>query len=191
MSAEAKAALRRTVLARRDGSEAALRAGWSAAIRDHLAALLAEEGGTISLFLPIRSEADLEPLGDRLIGRDLCLPVVLDRETITFRRWLPGAPLERAGFGTSGPGADAPTVDPDLMIVPLAAFDGAGNRLGYGAGHYDRAIARLAARGHHPRLIGAAFALQRVDAIPAEPHDRRLDMVVTEDGPVRFGGAGG
>jgi 5-formyltetrahydrofolate cyclo-ligase len=90
------------------------------------------------------------------------------------------------GFGTSGPGRDAAVLDPQLMLVPLAAFDAAGNRIGYGAGHYDRAIARLHARGMFPRLIGLAFDCQRVETVPAEPHDAPLGEILTESGLRQF-----
>src|SRR5690606_14387349 len=112
-------------------------------------------GPVVSGFLPIRSEADLRPLMAALADRGarLCLPVVLDRETIVFRELVRGAEMVATGFGTSGPGPEAAMLDPDVMLVPLAAFDSRGHRLGYGAGHYDRAIARLHERGREPRLI--------------------------------------
>jgi 5-formyltetrahydrofolate cyclo-ligase len=73
-------------------------------------------------------------------------------------------------------------LDPNVMLVPLAAFDARGHRLGYGAGHYDRAIARLQERGLRPRLVGIAFDSQRVDRVPDEPHDVPLDAILTETG---------
>jgi 5-formyltetrahydrofolate cyclo-ligase len=91
--------------------------------------------------------------------------------------------LEPARFGLSVPPAAAGEVDPDVILVPLAGFDRRGHRLGYGAGHYDRALARLIAA--RPRLVlGLAYAAQAVDAVPAEPHDRRLDAVLTETGRI-------
>jgi 5-formyltetrahydrofolate cyclo-ligase len=73
-------------------------------------------------------------------------------------------------------------LDPTLMLVPLAAFDRRGHRIGYGAGHYDRAIARLHAKGLKPALIGIAFDCQEVGTVPNEPHDVRLDAILTESG---------
>jgi 5-formyltetrahydrofolate cyclo-ligase len=73
-------------------------------------------------------------------------------------------------------------VDPEILLMPLSAFDASGNRIGYGAGHYDRAIARLHDKGMQPRLIGVAFDCQEVEAVPAEAHDVPLDAVVTESG---------
>lgn len=151
-------------------------------------AIAFDPGTIISGFFPIRSEADIRPLMARLKERGcrLCLPVVLDKETIVFRELVPGAALVDTGFGTSGPGPDAAILDPDLLLVPLSAFDGAGNRIGYGAGHYDRAIARLREKGRTPRLIGIAFDCQKVDAVPAESHDVALDAVLTESGLTIF-----
>ena len=141
-------------------------------------------GAIVSGFLPIRSEIDLQPLMN-LIGTQgtrLCLPVVLDKQTIVFRAYENGATLVSTGFGTSGPDETAEVLDPDVMLIPLAAFDDTGNRIGYGAGHYDRAIARLHAAGKNPRLIGVAFDCQRVQSVPAEIHDVSLHTVLTETG---------
>lgn len=141
-------------------------------------------GAVVSGFWPIRSEADVRPLLEHLRGRGarLCLPVVLDRETIVFREFLADAPVVKAGFGTIGPGPEAAVLEPDIMFVPLSAFDTQGHRIGYGAGHYDRAIARLRAKGRIPKLIGIAFDCQEVASVPSEPHDVALDAVLTESG---------
>ena len=77
-------------------------------------------------------------------------------------------------------------LDPDILLVPLAAFDDRGHRIGYGAGHYDRAIARLIDAGRAPRLIGIAFNCQEVDRVPDEGHDVVLSEVLTESGLRRF-----
>ena len=163
--------------------------GYSALAMAAAADTLAIAPGTVvSGFLPIRSEADLKPLMAALAqrGARLCLPVILDRATIVFREYLAHRPLVDTGFGTSGPDADAAVLDPAVMLVPLAAFDAQGNRIGYGAGHYDRAIARLHAKGLAPRLVGVAFDCQRVDAVPAEAHDVRLGECLSESGLRRF-----
>lgn len=145
-------------------------------------------GTIISGFLPIRSEADIRPLMGRLQqrGARICLPVILDRETIVFRELVPEAPLVNTGFGTTGPGPDAAILDPAILLVPLSAFDRTGHRIGYGAGHYDRAIDRLLKKGLDPELIGIAFDIQEVASVPAEPHDVGLDAILTESGLHRF-----
>lgn len=184
-----KAQLRKERLERRDAIPADTRIEYSLAIAAFGEGLAFEPGAVVSGFLPIRSEADIRPLMARLRerGARLCLPVVLDRETIVFRELLRDTELVSTGFGTRGPGPEAAELDPDILLVPLAAFDGGGHRIGYGAGHYDRAIARLRQKGRDPRLIGIAFACQEVAHVPFEPHDVGLEAVVTENGMRTFG----
>lgn len=180
-----KAALRTERLALRDQIDPATRLEFSLAMADLAGdAIAVEPGVVVSGFFPIRSEADIRPLMARLKARGarLCLPVVMDKETIIFRELVTGAEVVDTGFGTRGPGPEAEVLDPDLLLVPLSAFDGRGNRIGYGAGHYDRAIARLREKGRNPRLIGIAFDCQEVAEVPDEAHDVRLEAVLTESG---------
>ena len=180
-----KADLRSERLAARDAIPAELRLECSLRMAELAGDHFRIEPGTIvSGFFPIRSEADIRPLMARLKARGarLCLPVVMDKETIVFRELVAGAELVDTGFGTRGPGPEAAVLDPDLLLVPLSAFDAQGNRIGYGAGHYDRAIARLREKGRHPRLIGIAFDCQEVAEVPYEAHDVRLEAVLTESG---------
>ena len=184
-----KAILRGERLAARDALDLAERVSKSLEIAAHgIEALAFSPGTIISGFLPIRSEADLRPLLDMLRGRGarLCLPVVLDKQTIMFREFRADMPLVSTGFGTSGPGPDAPVLDPEILLVPLAAFDAKGHRIGYGAGHYDRAIAKLHAKALNPVLIGIAFDCQEVPSVPAEQHDVALHAVLTESGFLRI-----
>ncbi len=141
-----------------------------------------QPGTIISGFWPIRSEIDPRPLMSSLqqLGARLCLPIVIDKHTIVFRELVRGEPLIKAGFGTVGPGPDAELLDPSIMLVPLAAFDEHGGRLGYGAGHYDRAIEKLRNTGSRPVLVGFGFNVQRVGNVPTEAHDQKLDMIITE-----------
>lgn len=181
---EQKRTLRLQALARRDALDPGYRAEASLAAARHGEAISFSPGTVISGFWPIRSEIDPRPLlfALRERGARLCLPVVLDRETIGFRELLRDAPLVDTGFGTVGPGPEAPMVDPELMLVPLAAFDSRGRRIGYGAGHYDRVLARLAEKGLRPLLTGFAFDCQEVAEVPDEPHDVRLHHMLTESG---------
>ncbi|MEM1378388.1 MAG: 5-formyltetrahydrofolate cyclo-ligase, partial [Pseudomonadota bacterium] len=135
-----KEEMRSAALAKRDAVDADWRTRQSGRLASFVDDLGFDDVTLVSGFLPIRSEIDLQPLMLALHdnGVPLCLPVVLDRETIIFRRYAPGMDLVDTGFGTRGPGPDVETVDPDVMLVPLAGFDDRGNRLGYGAGHYDR-----------------------------------------------------
>ncbi|MBD9373439.1 5-formyltetrahydrofolate cyclo-ligase [Rhizobium sp. ARZ01] len=191
---ETKAALRNEKLALRDKMPVDERIEGSLAMAEHAGEVIDfDPGAVISGFWPIRSEADIRPLMSRLAerGARLSLPVVLDRETIVFRELVRGAPLVHTGFGTTGPGPEAILLDPDILLVPLSAFDAGGHRIGYGAGHYDRAIDRLRAKGRSPRLIGVAFDCQEVASVPAEPHDVALDAVLTESGFRKFNGYDG
>ena len=180
-----KARLRCERLAARDALTQAERQQKSRAMTERGASVIPlTPGAVVSGFMPIRSEADIRPLMEalRTQGARLVLPVVLDRETIIFRAFEVDAPLVRTGFGTTGPGEDAQVLDPDILLVPLSVFDGHGQRIGYGAGHYDRAIARLHGKGRVPILIGVAFDCQEVPLVPAEPHDVPLHAVLTESG---------
>ena len=183
-----KADIRKERLALRDAIPAEARIENSLIMADHADAITFDPGTTISGFMPIRSEADVRPMMSsfRARGARLCLPVVLDKETIVFRELLPTATLVSTGFGTSGPGPDAAELDPDILLIPLSAFDRLGNRIGYGAGHYDRAIDRLRKKGLNPRLVGIAFDCQEVASVPAEPHDVGLSAIITESGYRRF-----
>lgn len=180
-----KQILRREVLARRDGLDPRYHYEASlAAAKKAEAAIIVPAGTMVAGYWPIRSEIDPRPFLSflREHGARLCLPVVLDRETIAFREYLPDAQLVQTGFGTMGPDEHAPLVDPAIMLMPLAAFDRRGHRLGYGAGHYDRALERFTLRGLEPLLIGMAFDCQEVAHVPNEPHDIALHQILTESG---------
>jgi 5-formyltetrahydrofolate cyclo-ligase len=179
-----KPALRKAVLAKRDALSPEWRARASDDIARHaLAAAAAGPGGPVAGYWPYKSEADPRPLLRALAahGRALALPVI-EHPNVVFRRWIEGVDLVDAGFGTLGPDASADALRPAVLLVPLACFDRRGNRIGWGQGHYDRAIARLLADGEPLMTIGVAFSLQEVDAVPAEPHDRPLDRIATERG---------
>ncbi|MFK7901414.1 MAG: 5-formyltetrahydrofolate cyclo-ligase [Nitratireductor sp.] len=141
-----------------------------------------DKSAIISGFFPFRSEIDMRPLLDRLAqaGHKVCLPAVIDKLTLEFRELSRGCPMADTGFGTRGPGEGAPIVEPDIMILPFSAFDLAGGRIGYGAGHYDRAIEKLVNKGKKPYLIGMGFCAQEVPNVPMEEHDMRLDAILTE-----------
>jgi len=184
MSVE-KSDLRRLALARRDALAPDYRRDAAAGVARHWRDLPVTGAETVSAFLPIKSEIDIQPLVRKLRSRvnRIVLPVVVSKQDIEFRLWIDDDSLVQAGFGTLGPGPQAPVIDPDLLLVPLAAYDDHGGRIGYGAGYYDRAITRISAQ--KPLLcIGVAFAAQEVEKVPMEPHDRRLDMMLTEAGLV-------
>ena len=191
-SRDLKKELRAAALARRDALDAAWRVDVGQRLAAHADALAPSpsSGGVVSGFWPMRSEMDVRPLMTALAARGarIALPAILDKTTIVFREYLPGAAMIDMGFGTMGPDEEAPVLDPDVMLVPLAAFDARGHRIGYGAGYYDRAIARLKAKGRRPRLIGIAFDCQQVEHVPDEAHDQPLSEILTEAGLRRFDG---
>ena len=167
--AEARAA---ALTARADGGD-------QAALSDRLRAALAPyAGATLAGYWPMRGEAD--PLAAMAAHQGpLCLPVVTGRAVpLVFRRW-DGGPLTPGPFGTSHPPETAPEVVPQVLIVPMLAFDARLNRLGYGGGYYDRTLAGLRAAG--PVVaIGLAWAVQQVAELPVEPTDQPLDVMVTD-----------
>ncbi len=135
-------------------------------------------------YWPIRSEVDPRPIMRALLkrGQTVALSQIL-HPRLSWREWRPGDVLVKGGFGVREPGPDAPECFPRALLVPLAAFDRRGSRLGYGKGHFDRTIAALIEL--HPVLaIGLAYSAQEVPSVPAEPHDRRLDLIVTEIGVI-------
>ena len=190
---DAKHGIRASALARRAAIGSEGRSVLAAALARHgveaARRLAPQRPPIVSAFLPIRDEPDTRPLLAALAeaGFATALPVTPPRgEPLRFRAWRSGEPLAAGRFGTAEPAAAAPEVDPDLVVVPLAAFDGRGFRLGYGAGYYDGALERL--RRLKPVFaIGVAFAAQEVDTVPTEPHDQRLDALVTEHGLMTFG----
>ncbi len=145
-----------------------------------LSQAIAETTGPISFYWPIRTEIDPRPLMAGLSEtRTLCLPVTHGREApLTFRAWRPGAKMETDGFGVSVPAIDE-AVTPEVLIVPLLAFDANLHRLGYGAGHYDRTFAKLRPSGP-VTAIGFAYETQKMPPLPTEPTDQALDLIVTE-----------
>jgi 5-formyltetrahydrofolate cyclo-ligase len=184
-----KAGLRAAALARRDGLPTAEREPASAAIAKRAIALIEAAGPkTLAAYMPIRSEVDPLPIIAWAFrnGIAVALPAVVDPTTIVFRRYREPDILDAGRFGTLHPSASAEILRPDLVILPMTAFDRRGRRLGHGRGFYDRAMARLAVGGLRPLLVGVAFAVQEVEAIPAEGHDIHMDRVVTENEMIDF-----
>jgi 5-formyltetrahydrofolate cyclo-ligase len=144
-----------------------------------------KKNAVVSFYWPMGDEADPRALVARLAARGhaLALPVVAQKKSpLVFRRWREGDVLMVHAFGMHEPASDVPVVTPDVLLVPLLAFDARGHRLGYGGGFYDRTLASLETK----LAIGIAYAGQEVDALPAMPHDHPLDMVVTELGVRAF-----
>jgi len=183
--AEAKRHARRSAAQCRAAAHA--EAGASAAVAlavRGLAFLDTRPFGAVSGFTSFRTEIDIMPLLARLAGDGwaTALPVVAaDRAPLTFRRWTPGDPTVAGRFGIPVPHPAADEILPDVLLVPMLAFDRAGFRLGYGGGFYDRTVARL--RQLKPVVaIGIAYAAQEVAAVPRGRYDQPLDWIMTELG---------
>lgn len=177
-----KPVLRAAALARRDALGEAQRIAAAAAVAARPFPIDFAPGTIIAGYAPVRSEFDPRPLLQALLARGAraALPVIVGRDQpLLFRAFPAAAPLARGPLGIPEPLPDQPALVPDIVLVPLAAFDRLGHRIGYGGGYYDRSLAQL--RAHGDRLaIGVAFAVQEIPAIPALAHDARLDLVLTE-----------
>lgn len=148
------------------------------------------EPGIVSGFHPYGSEIDCTALMRRLSdeGWTTCLPVVTGpAEPLTFRVWAQDDPLEAGVWDIPVPGGEAAEVKPDVLLVPLLAYDDEGFRLGYGGGFYDRTI-ELARADREVVTVGVAFSGQRVRSVPHLDHDEPLDWMLTEEGPKRCRG---
>ena len=145
-------------------------------------------GATIAAFWPLADEVNLCPLMVALDQRGfrVALPVVMAPDTpLLFRRWQTGMTLEAGPLGTCHPPADAETMVPDLVLVPLLAFDRRGYRIGYGGGFYDRTLDALRRTGN-VIAVGVAFAGQEVPVVPTDEYDQPLDWMLCETGLIRI-----
>ena len=186
---EAKRILRREANARRRELATPDDAG-RLLVDNLLGAGAVPDGATISGFWPIGGEIDLVPLLRALAarGHEIALPVVIGRDRpLLFRAWRDGDEMSEGLWGIREPLESAPEVTPQVLLVPLLAFDRAGYRLGYGGGFYDRSLEGLRSRGP-VTAIGAAWAGQEVPAVPHDAHDQPLDWMLTERECFRIAG---
>jgi 5-formyltetrahydrofolate cyclo-ligase len=177
-----KADLRAAALAKRDALSDKQRAAAAKAVARQGLPIEITQGSIVSGYSPIRSEIDPIPLMRTLAaqGARLALPAVMARgKSLAFRAWSPDDRLMLGPLGILEPSPAAAEIIPDIMLVPLAAFDRSGHRIGYGAGHYDYTLAHLR-KMKAITAIGLAFAAQEIEAIPALQHDVALDYVLTE-----------
>lgn len=158
--------------------------GAGAAAAEHIPQFYLARFSVVAGYQPMGSEIDPAPLLKRLAaaGAHIVLPRTASKGSclpLSFHLWSPGQSLVKSAFGVAEPSPDAPQLTPDLVIVPLLAFDDLGHRMGYGQGHYDRTLEALRAR--HPVVaIGLAFEAQRVASVPREDHDQPLDGILTQ-----------
>ena len=158
----------------------------STAIKEHfLSSADLTKPRKIAGYLPMRGEVDIVSLFHTLHkdGHTCCLPVVVaPGAALQFRTWTPGEVLEEGRFGIRVPPTGNDSIVPDILLLPLLAFDGMGYRLGYGGGYYDTTLRKLRMANHPLVAIGAAFALQQAKKLPHEPQDEKLDAILTEKG---------
>lgn len=177
-----KESLRAAALAKRDALPASERQQAAEAIAARPFPLGIAAGTIVSGFMPMRSEINPLPLMRKLAaqGAQLALPVIQGRgKPLLMRAWSFGQPLEARQWGIKEPADDAPVVEPDVLIVPLACFDRTGHRIGYGAGYFDKTIGALRAK-KKVTAVGIAFAAQEIGRVPATSFDEPLDLVLTE-----------
>ena len=183
-----KSQIRREAVARRDALPPAERAAAAAAIAARALPVAVAPGAIVSGFSPLKSEINPVPLMRKFAeaGAQLALPVVAGKgKPLTMRAWAFGEPLKAGVWGIREPKPEAAEVEPDILIVPLLAFDRSGHRIGYGAGYYDLTIAAL--RAKKPIVaVGIAFAAQEIAEVPVTPRDARLDLVLTEHEVIDF-----
>jgi len=177
-----RATQRRAKIAAREAMSAEDRVRAREAVEAHLTTLLA--GGqprTIAFCSAVRGEVDCRPLIEQLLtsGWRACQPIVLKPETpMVFRAWTFRSIMTVDCYGIPVP-ASGESLVPDVVLLPLVAFDGEGFRLGYGGGYFDRTLAILTPR---PLAVGVGFELARINSVRPQAHDVRLDVVVTETG---------
>ncbi len=183
-----KVSLRAAALARRDALSVEHRAAAAQVVAAGGLPVDIKPGSVVAGYSPIRSEFDPAPLMRKLAGAGarLALPVIVARDRpLQFRLWSAGDQLQRGSLGILEPSPEAAEITPDILLVPLAAFDRAGHRIGYGAGHYDRTLGQLRA-ARQIIAIGLAFAAQEIPDIAASAHDVPLDLVLTEEQTIDF-----
>jgi len=184
-----KQAMREEALARRVALRAQAPDAAERMARNFVARIPVPDRAVVSAFVAIGEETDPAPLIGllRAKGHRIALPRVVKRgEKLAFHLYEPGATLIPGVFGLSQPGKDWPEALPDVLVVPLLAFDSRGMRLGYGGGFYDRTLKDLRAT-RDILAVGFAFAGQEVADVPCRESDEPLDWVVTETGAHRFG----
>jgi 5-formyltetrahydrofolate cyclo-ligase len=177
-----KADLRSAALAKRDALSDHKRAAAAKALAKRGLPVEMKPGTIVSGYSPIRGEIDPVPLLRKLAaaGAQLALPAIVARgKSLAFRAWSPDDRLMLGPLGIPEPSPAAAELVPDIMVVPLAAFDRLGHRIGYGGGYYDYTLAHLR-KVKAVVAIGLAFAAQEIEAVPALSHDVALDYVLTE-----------
>lgn len=145
---------------------------------------------SFSGYLAMRGELDVRSVFSIMarFAKQTALPCITEQKTLLFRQWAPGDPLTRHALGPEEPLTTAPALFPEIILVPLLAFDGGGGRLGYGGGYYDRTMQAMRRFENPPLFVGVGYSTQEVDLVPMDAHDQPLDGVLTELGVSIFRG---
>lgn len=179
-----KTAARKAAFARRKQAHDVSQGGRAGFLSEVLAGF---RGVPLASYMAMRTEIDpIAAMEEAAAHGDVCVPVILGADKpLKFRRWTPSCDMIAGEFGAHIPKA-GDWITPEIVVVPLVAFDRNGGRLGYGGGFYDRTLEML--RAHKPTYaIGFAYAAQEADSLPLEPTDQPLDLIVTEQNIIEPG----
>jgi 5-formyltetrahydrofolate cyclo-ligase len=191
--AEAKKTLRKQAKQQRATAAAAAPEAGTRLCEHLLATVTFPKDAAVSAYWPMGDEIDPLPTLRCLHreGHPIGLPVMPGAaQPLQFRAWYPDLDLVDGGFGTRIPPESAPPIVPQILLVPMLAFDRRGYRLGYGGGFYDRTLEKLRAQNPLTRAVGIVYAAQEVPEVPIDRYDQRLDMIVSEQGPIALRGGG-
>jgi 5-formyltetrahydrofolate cyclo-ligase len=180
-----KAQLRATSLERRKALHGANPQAGEMACDQFLNTIGFPDDAVVSAYLPVKDEFDVLPFVEvaDLFGHKIGMPVVAAKaKPLKFLQWTPESDLVTGAMGIPTPALDSPVVVPEFLLVPMMAFDDDGFRLGYGGGFYDRTLADLRKRNPDTLAVGVCFAGLKVDHVPRDEYDARLDWIVTESG---------
>ena len=182
-----RAAIRRERLAARQAlaSDLGLYTSCSRQIEQHLLQWFSQRTlGSLAFCMAIRGEVDLAPVATRLISLGWEAAVAVTSKpaaALVFRAWTPQAVMTLDHHGIAVPDTDL-VAAPDILLIPLLAYDSEGFRLGYGGGYFDRTLAGLSTRMPRPLAVGVGFALAEVESVLPQSHDQQLDFIITENG---------
>jgi len=183
-----KPTLRRQLIVARQTMDSPLRKAAEKSIGSHIAQRIAPND-VVGGYCAINGEVDVFELLGRLFagGQRLCLPVVVGPgQPLVFKAWKPSDGLKAGAYKVLCPVETAENLEPDVVLVPLVGYNALGFRLGYGGGYYDRTIEALRKRSKPVHILGIGFSQQSLADMPVEPHDQRLDAIITENGVQEF-----
>ena len=187
-SSDPKHELRRAMKAKRASLSSKERGQAAQAVVPHIAGMGGRNRQLVALYHPVGSEFDTAPLAQYLRNQfqQLALPVVVAKgAALEFRLWSANDQLEVGAYNIMVPPDRGLSIVPEIIIIPLLAFDGTGARLGYGGGYYDRTLEKLRAK-YALSTVGLAYDFQQVDDLFVESHDQPLDSILTPSGYRRF-----